>query len=105
MARAQENGSDGGGKSPLDEGIAINGEIQVQLFNLKLLPVKVRLLITSMESAKQLGLDWWREEGRGGSQKSSGAGAQEPGKVQKSIASKGGAGGKGNGRSGSGRGR
>ena len=74
-------------------------------FNLKLLPVKVRLLITSMESAKQLGLDWWREEGGGGSQKSSGAGAQEPGKVQKSIASKGGAGGKGNGRSGSGRGR
>ena len=70
MFRKQVNGSDRGGKSPLDKGIAINGELQVRLFNMKILPVKVRLLISSKDLATELGLDWWRDEARGGGGKS-----------------------------------
>jgi hypothetical protein len=66
MFRKQGNGSDRGGKSPLDKGVAINGELQVRLFNMKLLPVKVRLLISSKDLATELGLDWWRDEARRG---------------------------------------
>ena len=65
MFRKHVNRSDRGGKSPLDKGVAINGELQVQLFNMKLLPVKVRLLISSKDLATELGLDWWRKEARG----------------------------------------
>jgi hypothetical protein len=46
----------------LDQGIAINGELRVQLFGLDLLPVKVKLLVSSKEVAAALGLDWWRTD-------------------------------------------
>ena len=48
----------------LDQGIAINGELRVQLFGLNLLPIKVRLLVSSKETAAELGLDWWRKDRR-----------------------------------------
>jgi hypothetical protein len=44
----------------LDQAIAINGELRVQLFGLNVLPVQVRLLVSSKEVAAALGLDWWR---------------------------------------------
>jgi hypothetical protein len=47
----------------LEQAIAINGELRVQLFGMTLLPIKVRLLISSKEVAAQLGLDWWRSPG------------------------------------------
>lgn len=51
------------GNTPvLDQGIAITGEVLVKLFGMKLLPVKVRLLISSKELAADLGLDWWNQE-------------------------------------------
>jgi hypothetical protein len=43
----------------LDQAIAINGDLRVQLFGLNLLPIKVRLLVSSKEVAAELGLDWW----------------------------------------------
>jgi hypothetical protein len=46
----------------LDHGIAINGELLVQLFGLKVLPVKVRLLVSSKDLAAELGLDWWNDD-------------------------------------------
>lgn len=62
MSRKHVNGSQRGGKSVIDKGLAINGELQVRLFNMKLLPVKVRLLISSKDLATDLGLDWWRAD-------------------------------------------
>ncbi len=47
----------------LDQAIAINGELSIQLFGLNLLPIKVRLLISSKDVAAELGLDWWRKHG------------------------------------------
>jgi hypothetical protein len=43
----------------LDQAIAINGELRVKLLGLNLLPIQVRLLISSKDVAAQLGLDWW----------------------------------------------
>jgi hypothetical protein len=46
----------------LDQGIAIAGELRVKLFGLNLLPIQVRLLVSSKDLAAQLGLDWWSDE-------------------------------------------
>ena len=52
----------------LDQAIAINGELRVKLLGLNLLPIQVRLLVSSKEVAAELGLDWWRND-RDGSQR------------------------------------
>ena len=49
-------------QSVLDQGIAIAGELRIKLFGLNVLPVQVRLLISSKDLAAQLGLDWWSDE-------------------------------------------
>jgi hypothetical protein len=43
----------------LDHGIVVAGEVQVQLLGLKVLPVKVNLVISSVARAEGLGLSWW----------------------------------------------
>jgi hypothetical protein len=43
----------------LDKGIVIAGDIQVNLLDIELLTVKVRLLIASADKAKEMGIDWW----------------------------------------------
>ena len=48
----------------LDQAIAINGDLRVQLFGFNLLPIRVRLLVSSKDVAAQLGLDWWRPDSR-----------------------------------------
>ena len=78
MFRKHVNGSQRGGKSVIDKGLAINGELQVQLFNMKLLPVKVRLLISSKDLATELGLDWWNEETKADRRKPDGNGKKSP---------------------------
>src|SRR5688572_3190013 len=50
------------GAEVLDQGIAITGELLVKLMGMKLLPIKVRLLVSSKDLASELGLDWWRDE-------------------------------------------
>jgi Gas vesicle protein len=55
----------------LDKGIVIAGDIQVNLLNIELLTIKLRLLIASADKAKEMGIDWWqgdpflRRDGRG----------------------------------------
>ena len=45
----------------VDQAIAINGELRVKLLGLNVLPIQVRLLVSSKEVAAELGLDWWRK--------------------------------------------
>lgn len=45
----------------LERGVAINGELRVQLFGLNLLPIQVRLLVSSKDVAEAVGLDWWND--------------------------------------------
>ena len=43
----------------LDHGVVIAGEVQVKLFGMKVLPVKVNLVIATTQRAESLGLKWW----------------------------------------------
>jgi hypothetical protein len=53
----------------LDEGIVVAGTVEVKLFGLKVLPVKVNLLVSSARGAERLGLSWWETPGRGADEK------------------------------------
>ncbi len=40
----------------------IAGDIQVNLLDIELLTIKVRLVIASLETAKEVGIDWWEHD-------------------------------------------
>jgi hypothetical protein len=46
----------------LDKGIVIAGDIQVNLLDIELLTVKLRLLVASVDRAKEMGIDWWEND-------------------------------------------
>ena len=46
----------------LDKGIIIAGDIRVNLLDIELLTVKIRLLIVSVDKAAEMGIDWWRND-------------------------------------------
>ena len=46
----------------LDKGIVIAGDIQINLLDIELLTIKLRLLIASVDKAKELGIDWWESD-------------------------------------------
>jgi hypothetical protein len=43
----------------LDKGIVIAGDIQVNLLDIELLTIKIRLLIASVDHAREMGINWW----------------------------------------------
>jgi hypothetical protein len=43
----------------LDKGIVIAGDIQINLLDIELLTIKIRLLIASADKAREMGIDWW----------------------------------------------
>ena len=43
----------------LDKGIVIAGDIKIKLVEVELLTIQLRLVVCSVEKAKELGLDWW----------------------------------------------
>jgi len=46
----------------LDKGIIIAGDIRVNLLEIELLTIKLRLLIVSVDKAAEMGIDWWRHD-------------------------------------------
>src|ERR1700712_2930989 len=46
----------------LDKGIIIAGDIKVNLLDIELLTIKIRLLIVSVDKAQEMGIDWWRND-------------------------------------------
>ena len=46
----------------LDKGIVIAGDIQINLLDIELLTVKLRLLVASADKAKEMGIDWWEND-------------------------------------------
>lgn len=46
----------------LDKGLVIAGDIRVNLLDIELLTIKLRLVIASLETAKQVGIDWWERD-------------------------------------------
>src|SRR3989304_4431361 len=43
----------------LDKGIVIAGDIKVKLVDIELLTIQVRLLIASVDKAREMGMYWW----------------------------------------------
>jgi hypothetical protein len=43
----------------LDKGIVIAGDIKIRLVEVELLTLQIRLVICSLDKAKELGIDWW----------------------------------------------
>jgi len=44
----------------LDKGIVIAGDIKIQLCDVDLLNIKIRLLIASVDKAMEMGINWWQ---------------------------------------------
>jgi hypothetical protein len=46
----------------LDKGIVVAGDIRVDLLDVELLTIRLRLLIASVERAREMGIDWWEHD-------------------------------------------
>jgi hypothetical protein len=72
QSRNQTQPAGGGGHQPaslgdilervLDRGVVIVGDIRVSLLDIELLTIKLRLLIASVDTARELGIDWWEHD-------------------------------------------
>jgi hypothetical protein len=71
-AQVHGSGLGGGGRDPanlgdilervLDKGLVIAGDIQVNLLDIELLTIKLRLVIASLDTAREVGIDWWERD-------------------------------------------
>ncbi|MFI0900432.1 gas vesicle protein [Streptomyces sp. NPDC020983] len=46
----------------LDKGIVIAGDIKIDLLDIELLTIRLRLFISSVETARKAGIDWWETD-------------------------------------------
>ena len=46
----------------LDKGVVIAGDIVVNILDIELLTLKLRLLVASVDTAKEMGIDWWQDD-------------------------------------------
>jgi hypothetical protein len=46
----------------LDKGIVVAGDIQVNLLDIELLTIKLRLVIASVDTARRMGIRWWETD-------------------------------------------
>ena len=44
----------------LDKGVVIAGDIRIKLLDIELLTLQLRLVIASVDKAKEMGIDWWQ---------------------------------------------
>ena len=48
----------------LDKGIVIAGDIQINLLDIELLTIKLRLIVASVDTARRMGIRWWETDPR-----------------------------------------
>ncbi|AUS99992.1 gas vesicle protein [Aliinostoc sp. HNIBRCY26] len=46
----------------LDKGIVIAGDISVSIASTELLHIRIRLLISSVDKAREMGINWWEND-------------------------------------------
>ena len=46
----------------LDKGIVIAGDIKIQIADIDLLTIKIRLLVASVDKALEMGINWWQQD-------------------------------------------
>ena len=48
----------------LDKGIVIAGDVSVSLVGIELLTIRLRLLVATVDKAKEMGINWWESDPR-----------------------------------------
>ena len=43
----------------LDKGLVIAGDIKIKLVDIELLTIQIRLVVCSVDKAREMGIDWW----------------------------------------------
>src|SRR5262245_32006307 len=67
----------------LDKGLVIAGDIRVNLLDIELLTIKLRLLVASVDRAKEMGIDWWEHDPSLSSRAAAAVNAgEEPGRLE-----------------------
>jgi len=46
----------------LDKGLSIAGDIRIAVAEVELLTIRIRLIICSIDKAREIGLDWWKDD-------------------------------------------
>jgi hypothetical protein len=46
----------------LDKGVVIAGDIKINLLDIELLTIKLRLVVASVDKAREMGIDWWESD-------------------------------------------
>ena len=46
----------------LDKGLVIAGDIKIKLVDIELLTIQIRLVVASVDKAKEMGIDWWQSD-------------------------------------------
>ncbi|MQA03161.1 MAG: gas vesicle protein [Streptosporangiales bacterium] len=46
----------------LDKGVVIVGDIRVNLLDIELLTIKLRLVVAGVDTARRMGIDWWETD-------------------------------------------
>ncbi|MEV4641098.1 gas vesicle protein [Actinoplanes sp. NPDC049548] len=46
----------------LNTGVVIAGDIKVKLLDIELLTIQLRLLVVSVDKARDMGIDWWEHD-------------------------------------------
>lgn len=46
----------------LDKGVVIAGDITISIAEIDLLSIKIRLLVASVDKAREMGIDWWQSD-------------------------------------------
>jgi hypothetical protein len=46
----------------LDKGIVIAGDIKIQIADIDLITIKIRLLVASVDKAMEMGINWWEDD-------------------------------------------
>jgi hypothetical protein len=46
----------------LDKGVVIAGDIVVNVLDIELLTLKIRLFVASADTAREMGMDWWTQD-------------------------------------------
>lgn len=48
----------------LDKGLVVAGDIKINLANVELLTIQIRLIVCSIDKAEEIGMNWWRTDPR-----------------------------------------
>lgn len=46
----------------LDKGLFVGGDIKISLAEVELLTIRIRLIVCSLDKAREMGLDWWTHD-------------------------------------------